>query len=159
VKDLLGHEVPRGDLAEVFVRALRAYAELLEKRKHAATEHPRAPRRQKPGSRRPSAHVKRAVRKRDKGRCTHVDASGRRCEARSNLQYDHILEYARGGEATVDNIRLRCPAHNRLAAERTYGAGFMQHKIEKAAAARAAAARAAAAGAGAAASADASAAP
>jgi len=53
VQDLLGHEVPRGDLAEVFVRALRAYAALLEKKKHAATDHPRAPRRRKPGSRPP----------------------------------------------------------------------------------------------------------
>src|SRR5262245_45053435 len=67
VQDLLGHEVPRGDLAEVFVRALKAYAAVLEKRKHAATEHPRKSRRQKPGSRHVSAHVKRAVRKRDKG--------------------------------------------------------------------------------------------
>ena len=80
VQDLLGHEVPRGDLAEVIVRALKAYAALLEKKKHAATEN------------------------------------------------DHILEYARGGEATFGNIRLRCRAHNRLGAERTYGAGFMERK-------------------------------
>src|SRR5262249_22364516 len=33
VQDLLGHEVPRGDLAEVFIRALKAYAALLEKTK------------------------------------------------------------------------------------------------------------------------------
>src|SRR5215831_16782819 len=128
VQDLLGHDVPRGDLAEVIVRALKAYAALLEKKKHAATEHPRAPRRQKPGSRHIAAHVKRAVRKRDKGQCTHVSESGHRCEARSNLEYDHILEYARGGEATVGNIRLRCRAHNRLGAERAYGAGFMERK-------------------------------
>jgi hypothetical protein len=131
VQDLLGHEVPRGDLAEVFVRALKAYAALLEKLKHAATEHPRPPRRQKPGTRRVSAHVKRAVRKRDKGQCTDVNEAGRRCEERSNLEYDHILEFARGGDATVSNIRLRCRAHNRLGAERTYGAKFMRHKIEK----------------------------
>jgi 5-methylcytosine-specific restriction endonuclease McrA len=137
VQDLLGHEVPRGDLAEVFVRALKAYATLLEKKKHAATENPRAPRRQKPGSRHVSAHVKRVVWERDKGQCTHVSESGHRCEARSNLEYDHVLEYARGGEATLSNIRLRCRAHNRLGAERTYGAEFMRHKIEKAAQARA----------------------
>ena len=128
MQDLLGHEVPRSDLAEVFVRALRAYAALLEKKKHAATEHPRAPRRRKPGSRRPSAHVKRAVRKRDKDQCTHVNDAGHRCEARSDLEYDHVIPYARGGEATVDNIRLRCRAHNQDAAERAFGAGFMERK-------------------------------
>jgi len=139
VQDLLGHEVPRGDLAEVFVRALRAYAALLEKKKHAATEHPRAPRRRKPGSRRPSAHVKRAVRKRDKDQCTHVNDAGHRCEARSDLEYDHVIPFARGGEATVDNIRLRCRAHNQDAAEGTYGVEFMRHKREQARGARAAA--------------------
>lgn len=50
MQDRLGHEVPRNDLAEVIVRALKAYAALLEKNKHAATEDPRPPRRQKPGS-------------------------------------------------------------------------------------------------------------
>jgi len=137
VQDLLGHEVPRGDLAEVFVRALKAYTALLEKKKHAATEHPRAQRRPKPGSRHISAHVMRIVRKRDKGQCTYVSDTGHRCEARSDLEYDHVLEYARGGEATVSNIRLRCRAHNRLGAELTYGAEFMRHKIEKAVGAQA----------------------
>ena len=132
VQDLLGHEVPRGDLAEVFVRALKAFAAVLEKKKHGATAHPRAPRRQKPGSRHISAHVKRVVRKRDKGQCTYVSESGHRCEARTDLEYDHKLEYARGGEATVSNIRLRCRAHNQYEAERTYGAEFMRHKREMA---------------------------
>ena len=134
VQDLLGHEVPRGDLAEVFVRALKAYAVQLERVKFAATERPRPPRRQKPGSRHVPAHVKRAVRKRDKGQCTHVSDSGRRCEARSDLEYDHVLEFARGGDSTVSNIRLRCRAHNQHTAERTYGAEFMRHKRAQAAA-------------------------
>jgi 5-methylcytosine-specific restriction endonuclease McrA len=128
VQDLLGHEVPRSDLAEVIVRALKAYAALLEKKKHSATEDPRPSRRRKPGSRHIPARVKRIVRKRDEGQCTHVSKSGHRCEARSDLEYDHILEYARGGEATVGNIRLRCRAHNRLGADRTYGARFMERK-------------------------------
>jgi len=133
VQDLLGHEVPRSDLAEVFVRALKAYATLLAKQKHAATEHPTVPRRQKPGSRHISAHVKRVVRKRDNGQCTYVNDAGHRCEARSDLEYDHAIEFARGGEATASNIRLRCHAHNQYGAERTYGTAFMQHKREQAA--------------------------
>ena len=98
VQDLLGHEVPRGDLAEVFVRALKAYAAQLERRKCAATENPHTARRRNPDSRHVPAHVKRFVRKRDKGRCTYVSDSGHRCEARSDLEYDHVLEYARGGQ-------------------------------------------------------------
>jgi len=66
-----------------------------------------------------------------------VCASGRRCEARRDLQFDHEREFARGGEATVDNIRLRCPGHNQHTAEQTYGAGFMKAKREEATAAAA----------------------
>jgi hypothetical protein len=57
-----------------------------------------------------------------------VSESGKRCEARSGLEFDHVLENARGGEATVSGIRLRCRAHNQYTAERTYGEAFMQHK-------------------------------
>jgi hypothetical protein len=57
-----------------------------------------------------------------------VGDGGRRCEARRGLQFDHVLEVARGGEATVDGIRLLCRAHNQFAAERTFGSEFMRHK-------------------------------
>ncbi|HXS83322.1 MAG TPA: hypothetical protein VN896_11455, partial [Methylomirabilota bacterium] len=91
------------------------------------------------GSRHVPAHVKRSVWQRDGGQCTFVSESGRRCEARRGLEFDHVKEYARGGEATVDGIRLRCRGHNQHTAEQTYGAGFMKQKREEAAAARAAA--------------------
>jgi hypothetical protein len=38
---------------------------------------------------------------------------------------------ARGGLATVDNLRLRCRAHNQYEAERTFGSGFLRDKREK----------------------------
>ena len=46
----------------------------------------------------------------------------------SDLEFDHIEAFARGGEATTANIRLRCRAHNQYEAERTFGAGFMEAK-------------------------------
>jgi len=82
--------------------------------------------------------VRRAVWERDQGQCTYKSESGRRCEARRGLQFDHEKEFARGGEATMENIRLRCPGHNQYSAECTFGAGFMRQKREQAAAARAA---------------------
>jgi len=137
VQDLLGHQVAPGDIADVFVRALRVYAAQLEKQRFAATEQPRAGRCPRPGSRHIPAQVKRAVWERDNGQCTFVSQSGHRCEARSELEYDHIQEFARGGEATVEGIRLRCRAHNQYTAERTFGAAFMSHKREEARGARA----------------------
>ena len=39
---------------------------------------------------------------------------------------------ARGGEATVDGIRIRCRTHNQYEAECTFGVGFMEAKREAA---------------------------
>jgi hypothetical protein len=36
--------------------------------------------------------------------------------------FTHIVPFARGGEATLDNICLMCRTHNALVAERDYGA-------------------------------------
>ena len=137
---LLGSRVKSGDLAEVYDRAIEALVEKLEKTRFGACASPRkGGRRTREGSRHVSNDVKRAVWIRDQGQCTYESTSGRRCEARADLQFDHVKEFARGGEATVENIRLRCPGHNRHTAEQTYGAGFMKQKREQAAAARAAA--------------------
>jgi 5-methylcytosine-specific restriction endonuclease McrA len=76
--------------------------------------------------------VKRQVWKRDQGRCTFVSASGRRCDARRFLEYDHIEPVARGGKSTFENLRLRCRAHNQYEAECGFGAGFMHEIRERA---------------------------
>lgn len=63
--------------------------------------------------------IRDAVRRRDGDRCTFVDPeSGRRCESRHGIQFDHQVPYSRGGLSTVDNLRLRCGAHNRYTAEK-----------------------------------------
>lgn len=70
VQALLGHQVPPGDLAGVFDRALRALASELEKTRFAATARPRAGRgRARSNPRNVPAHVQRAVWERDGGRC------------------------------------------------------------------------------------------
>ena len=133
-QDLLGHRVAPGDLAGVFSRALRAYVALLQRRKFAATDRPhRKSRPTRRDSRHIPAHVRYAVWERDGGQCTYESESGHRCEERRDLEFDHIVEFARGGKATVDGIRLRCRPHNQYQAERTYGAAFMQRKREQAA--------------------------
>jgi 5-methylcytosine-specific restriction endonuclease McrA len=49
-----------------------------------------------------------------------------RCDAERNLQIDHIVPYARGGDNSLENLRLLCARHNRLAAEREYGKAHME---------------------------------
>jgi hypothetical protein len=43
---------------------------------------------------------------RDQGRCAFVGHGTR------FLEFHHVVPNARGGEATVENIQLRCRAHN-----------------------------------------------
>ena len=139
-QDLLGHQVKSSDLAEVYDRAIKLLIEKLERVRFGACSRPRKRGREaQPGSRHIANDVRRAVWRRDGGQCTYTSESGRRCGARRDLQFDHEQEFARGGEATVDNLRLRCPGHNQHTAEQTYGAGFMKQKREEARAARAAA--------------------
>ena len=134
-QDLLSHEQPAGDIAAVLKMALKALIPQVERRRFAATDHPRPGHR--PSGENPRfipAHVQREVWKRDGGQCTFVSEDGHRCEARKFIQFDHVLEVARGGEASVHDIRLLCRAHNQHAAERTFGAEFMRHKRAAAAA-------------------------
>jgi len=125
---LLGHAIPSGDVACVLDRALDFMIDVLEKRKLGATNRPRREPRPVLGRRHVPAAVRRAVWKRDQGRCTFVGDRGRRCEARTRLEFDHVDPVARGGGATVERIRLRCRAHNQLEAERAFGEEFMRRK-------------------------------
>jgi len=129
-RELLGHAVPSGDLAQLLDRALDALNEKLERQKFAKTERPR-PCRRSDDARHIPASVKRAVWQRDGGQCTFVSENGHRCEARTRLEYDHVKAVAQGGHATVKGLRLHCRAHNQLEAERAFGRDFMDAKRER----------------------------
>jgi 5-methylcytosine-specific restriction endonuclease McrA len=57
------------------------------------------------------AAVRRAVWARDEGRCAFIGSRGR-CTERGFLEFHHVLPFADGGAAVVENIQLRCRAHN-----------------------------------------------
>src|SRR5206468_12990618 len=97
----------------------------LEQRKFAATTKSVSRRRWRSSAnpRYIPAHLKRAVWERDRGQCAYVSPGGQRCTARQGLEFDHIDPVARGGQATVDNLRLACRPHNQYAAERSFGEG------------------------------------
>jgi hypothetical protein len=121
-QDLLRHQIPDGDPAAIFDRALTVLLESLAKKKLAATDRPRGSRGTTPGSRYVPAEVKRAVWLRDGGRCAFVSRTGRRCTEGGFLEFHHVTPYAAGGEATADNIQLQCRAHNGYEAELCFGA-------------------------------------
>ena len=47
-------------------------------------------------------------------RCAHIDENGQRCNETnySNLEVDHIIPWANGGQTTLDNAQLLCKHHN-----------------------------------------------
>lgn len=121
VQSLLRHQYPDGDLAAIFDRALTALLEDLAKKKLSATDRPRGSVHRLSGSRHIPAETKRTVWLRDGGRCAFVNQSGQRCTEDAFLEFHHVKPYSKGGPATVENIELRCRAHNGYEAELAFG--------------------------------------
>ena len=116
---LLRHQIPDGDPAAVIDRALTLLVAEAERTKFAATKRkeshrPAAPARRH--SRRIPNAIRRAVWSRDQGRCAFAAPSGR-CGETAFLEFHHVVPFATGGASTVENLELRCRAHNRYEAE------------------------------------------
>jgi 5-methylcytosine-specific restriction endonuclease McrA len=71
------------------------------------------------------AAIRRAVFERDQGRCTYASDTGERCRETALLELHHSLAFAQGGAHRLDNVTLRCRAHNTLAAEQDFGRDFV----------------------------------
>src|SRR5262245_30520381 len=129
---LLRREIPDGDPGAIFDRALSLLLEKVEAKKLGKTARPRPLPAIRSGTdneaaegplppRDPPNAVKRAVWERDEGRCAYVSPEGRRCEELAFLEFHHRRPYAKRGEATVDNIALRCWRHNQYEAQLLFG--------------------------------------
>jgi hypothetical protein len=153
---LASHRLPKNDLSSLMRLVLTSFVQNEEARRFAvgrkarqekaatppgevtaaAGSHERKPTRNAARSSRVSKrsrHVPAAVRRtvylRDQGRCSFVSEDGRRCPATAFLELDHIEPWAVLGDAVVDNIRLRCRAHNQLHARNCFGIGHVAAKI------------------------------
>jgi 5-methylcytosine-specific restriction endonuclease McrA len=118
---LARHTVPLGDVGAILDRALTLLIEHIERQRFAAVASPR-PRSMKAtaAGRHIPAAVRRAVWERDEGSCAFVGSAGR-CGETAFLEFHHVDPYAAGGAATVDNIQLRCRAHNQYEARVFFG--------------------------------------
>jgi hypothetical protein len=128
---LLRHAVPDGDLAVVFERALRALLRELARTRVAAANRPRAAVPSVARGRHVPAAVRRAVWKRDEGRCAFVGADGRRCDATAFLELHHLVPFADGGQSTVENLVLHCKSHNGYEADRWFGPMMVREAREE----------------------------
>jgi len=144
VQSLVRREVPSGDVAAIFDRALQLLEQAARSKLGFLKPSSRARARARVTSRptpdtatgtyesrirfetdRPSRHIpnaiKRAVWHRDQGQCAFVGTTGHRCAERGFLEFHHIQPFASGGSATVGNISLRCRRHNAFEAELVFG--------------------------------------
>ena len=137
--DLMRHRNPSGDLAIVLDAAMDLLLAKLEKERLGKVNTPRAPATGRPGSSaRPATErgraipigVRRAVFERDGEQCTFLDDAVNRCPQRGHLELDHIEARALGGTSVASNLRVRCRAHNRLAAEDVFGKAHSPERID-----------------------------
>jgi 5-methylcytosine-specific restriction endonuclease McrA len=130
--DLMRHSNPSGDLSVVMERAMDLLLAELEKQRLGKTMRPRT---KTPRKCTRSGYVPRAVRRevfeRDGEQCTYVDEVGRRCESRAFLELDHRAPRALGGADDATNLRVRCRAHNALAAEEDFGRRHIEKRISE----------------------------
>ena len=71
-----------------------------------------------------SVSVKKQVWERDQGKC-------QQCEARTNLQYEHILAFSRGGRSSVKNLKLLCSSCNLRSGVVSFGVSKMKREIKR----------------------------
>jgi 5-methylcytosine-specific restriction endonuclease McrA len=116
---LLSHAHPGAGLREIIAVAVRG---------EIARRTPKMPRTRVNSStahevkaRQNEAEIRRIVWQRDGGKCGYVLATGLKCGSRNRLELDHIQPKSLGGADTVENLRLRCRLHNRLAAVEVLG--------------------------------------
>lgn len=119
IQDLMRHRLPSGDPAAIVEHALEVLHRELLKQKAANVAKPRAGKGPfETKGRRIPASVIRAVWRRDQGRCAFVSGDGKRCGSTSGVEFHHIQPFAVGGAATIENIEMRCRAHNGFEWER-----------------------------------------
>jgi len=156
VRGLAGHRLPSGDLMTLLKRGLEAYERELTEERFALGRKPRRSRGVAHAPSAPSASsapseaelsasdpnpnpkrhcpaaVARAVFLRDGQQCSYVSPNGRRCSARRCLELDHVEPWAVGGESTIENLRLRCRAHNQRYARQYFGKSRIEAAVQHA---------------------------
>jgi hypothetical protein len=128
-RDLMRHANPIGDLAAVVDRAADLLLAELQAKRLATLKRPRrASSPARPRSKWIPNAVRRRVFERDGMQCTYVSPDGRRCDARSFLELDHVKARALGGHHDAENLRVLCHAHNQFHAEQTFGRAHIERQ-------------------------------
>lgn len=133
LRALLSHKLPGASVKEILAYAVKSTVKNLKPKEPKVVTSVTAQKRDtvpkalpapKLNPEKPSRYIpvetKRLVWKRDSGQCTYT-FNNKRCCSKHGLEFDHIQPFALGGKSTPDNLRIRCKAHNQLAAVNSYG--------------------------------------
>ena len=90
-----------------------------------------SPKDQPATSRYVASEVSARVHERGSYQCVFRGPDGTRCTARAGLQIDHRDPFGIFHSNNESILRILCPAHNLLEAERVYGPDFIQRKINE----------------------------
>lgn len=122
-KDALSHSHPGASTEEILMACMELMLAKKARQKGLVDRPLKTPRPSRTDH--VPAHVRREVMKRSGGRCEWVFESGERCGSTYQVECDHIDPRARGGPATVANLRAACRPHDVLAARRAFGDSVM----------------------------------
>jgi hypothetical protein len=118
------HQIPDGDLGRILARAVALLHAQVRKRKFAETSRPRSSHPAASPKEAPSRHIPAAMPRglsKGRGAVLYVSSSGRRCEAREFLEFDHAEAWAFTRAHSIGGITLRCRAHNQRRARIDFG--------------------------------------
>jgi hypothetical protein len=123
LRNLLSHSKPNASIKDLVLFAVsRTVNELRPKTPKAKGLQTTKENTSQKGKRYIKQEVRRWVWQRDLGQCTFSDPlSGRKCCSKNKLEFDHVIPFGMGGDNSAANLRLRCRAHNQLAAIEAYG--------------------------------------
>ena len=141
--EVVGVENAQKHIAEIFEKALdialekkdpKRKLERRRKKRKAVTSTSRSDEMSKKDepakSRYVASEVSERVHERDGYQCRYIGPDGTRCTARAGLHLDHRSPFGIFRSNDEQILRLLCPAHNLLMAERVYGPDFIQRKID-----------------------------
>ena len=61
------------------------------------------------------AQIRHQVQLRDRGQCSYKQKDGSRCGSRRFLEIHHVKPVSQGGSDTLENLRLLCHGHHKVA--------------------------------------------
>ncbi len=142
LKALLSNKLPTASVKDVLAFAVKGMLKTMKPKapklpptpavleKASELEHAKSAKRKATTTRYIPVEVKRQVWQRDQGQCDFKH-NERRCCSKKHLEFDHIMPFALGGENTVENLRLRCRAHNQFTAVGVFGNEKMSQFVSR----------------------------